>query len=221
MPKRQQFAVIGLGLFGTAVCRTLHELGHEVLAIDADEQIVRVMHEDGLATHVVQADALSPVALRELDMPGFDAVIVAIGTNIEASMLTVLNLLDLGVKKVVAKAVHSRHAQILERIGQNQVRVVMPEAEMGARIAQLLLGHEILESVVLDPLHSFAEMPVPGELVGRTLAEAGLLQRLGLLVIAIRHGSELKISPGGSTRLQAGDQLVLLGPNKGIGALQP
>lgn len=219
MAVKRQFAVIGLGLFGSAVCRTLHQLGHEVLAIDLDERLVRDAHKEGFVTHVVQADALSSAALAELDLGSFDAVVVAIGAHLEASLLTVLNLLDLGVSQIIAKAIHDRHAQILERIGQGQVRVVMPEAEMGARVAQQLLGHEILETVVLDPDHSFAEVPVADNLIGHSLADAQMRQRHGVLVIAIRRAPDLLIAPQGSTRLQAGDHLVLLGPNQALSAL--
>lgn len=138
MTAARQYAVIGLGIFGSAVCEALHGLGHEVLAIDDDERLVRAAHEGGLATHAVVANALNVHALRELNIHQFDVVVVAIGTELDASILVVLNLLDLGVRRVVAKATTAMHARVLARVGGDAVQVVNPEQEMGRRIAHQL-----------------------------------------------------------------------------------
>lgn len=209
----KQFAVIGLGRFGQSVCRTLKGLGHEVLRIDSHEENVRAAHVEDLATEVVQADATDLHALEELGIQGFDTVVVAIGTDLESSVLIVLNLIDLGVKRIVAKASHLKYGKVLERVGGAAIQIVYPEVQMGERVARSLSGAEILESIELDPHFSIVERPVPPELVGLTLAEANVRTRYGVTVIAIKGADRLNIAPHGEDRLHAGDVLVLIGSN--------
>jgi trk system potassium uptake protein TrkA len=210
---RQQFAVIGLGPFARTLCQSLLSLGHEVLAVDPRAEVVQEFHDAGLATHAIQADPESPIALRELDLLSFDAVIVARGTDFEASLLTVTGLLDLGVKQVIAKAASDRHAQVLERVGGDRVRVVNPEHEMGLRLANQLVGQDIMEAVWVDPHVGFAEKPLPEAWVGLSLADTRLRTRTGLLLIAVRRAGRYLFAPDGALVFEAGDRLVLLGPN--------
>lgn len=218
--QRQQFAVIGLGTFGLSTAKALHDLGHEVLAIDPRAEVVRMAHDLELAAHVVQADGENIVALRELDIAAFDAVVVARGSDLEAAVLTVLNLVELGVPQVVAKAVNDRHARVLERVGGDRTRVVVPEADMGIRLAYQLTGHDLVEAVWVDPDYSFAERPLPAGLVGKTLGEAGIQERYGLLVTAVRRGGRWLIAPTPELALAAGDRLVLLGRNDSLEAFR-
>jgi trk system potassium uptake protein TrkA len=215
---RMQFAVIGLGTFGLSVCRALHDLGHEVLAVDDRAEVVREVAALHVATHVVQADGENMQALRELDIRGFDAVVVARGTDLEAAVLTTLNLVELGVSQVIAKAVNERHARVLERVGGERTRVVVPEADMGLRLAYQLSGHDLVEAVWVDPNFAFAERPLPAGLVGKTLAEAAVQAMHGVVPVGLRRGGQLVIAPELDFKLAAGDRLVLLGRTERVQA---
>lgn len=215
---RIQVAVIGLGPFGRTVCRALMDVGHEVLAIDPRAEAVREVNDAGLATVAAQADPESLVALEELDVPGMDVAVVGRGTDFEASLLTVMNLLELGVPQIVAKAVNDRHAQVLARVGGERVRVIYPERDMGLRLVYQLSGQDIMEAVWTDPQHSFAEWPLPAGLAGRTLAETQVRRQLGVLVVAVRRGGRLLVAPEPDLVLEADDQLVVLGRNERLAA---
>lgn len=212
--ERLQIAIIGMGPFSRTVSEALHGMGHEVLAIDRDEAVVQEVHEAGIASEVVQANPEHLSALRELDLAAFDAVIVGRGTDLELSLLTVLNLLDLGVRQIYAKAIHARHAQLLERVGGDRLRVVYPERDMGLRLALQLTGQDIVEAVWADPEHAFAERPLLARLAGKSIAEAQLRANAGLVLVAIRRGERLLIAPPADTRFEPGDRLVLLGRNE-------
>jgi trk system potassium uptake protein TrkA len=216
---RQQYAVIGLGTFGLSVCRALRGMGHEVLGIDPDEDVVREAYDAQVATQVVQADPLRAASLAALDLASFEAVVVARGSNLELSILTVMNALEVGAKLVVAKAAGARHAEMLERLGGGRVRVVIPEQEMGERVALQLVAPDIVKAILDDPKTAIAEVPLPEALAGRTLAEGAIRSRLGVLVIAVQRGGTLMIAPEATLRLAAGDRLVVIGPNARVEAL--
>lgn len=218
--QRKQFAIIGLGRFGSAVCKTLHDLGHEVLGMDQSEEMTRAAHADEIATHVVQVDSTDIHALDEIGMRSFDAVVVAIGADLESSILTVLNLIDLGVTNIIGKASHDKHGKLLSRIGGDYIRVVYPETQMGERVAKAISGGGIIESIELDPNYSIIEIPAPPELIGKTLTEANLRARFGVTVIAIKSRHAVNIAPLGHDRFQDGDLIAVIGPNDRLMALQ-
>lgn len=218
--KRKQFAVIGLGRFGQSVCRTLHDLGHDVLALDQSEELTRDVHAQGIATHVVQADSTEIQALREVDIQDYDAVVVAIGSDLEASVLTVLNLLDLGVTQIVAKASYDRHGQVLERVGGSAIHVVYPERQMGERIANSIAGADILETIELSKDYSITEIHPPRAWIGKSLADVQLRPRYGVTVIAIKSGGDLKVSPAGTECFHEGDVITIVGPNAQLDELR-
>lgn len=217
---RKQFAVIGLGRFGSSVCQTLKDLGHEVLGMDISEEWTREAHANRIATHIVRGDSTELHALDEIGMRNFDTVVVAIGTNLEASILTVLNLLDLGVKNIVAKAGHDKHGKVLERVGGEAIRVVYPESQMGERVGHAIGGTGILESIELDPNYSIIEIPVPPRLVGKTLQEADLRARYGVTVIAILNRGSVNVAPLSHDRLEAGAVIAVIGANEKLEALR-
>lgn len=217
---RKQFAVIGLGRFGSSVCNTLKRLGHEVLGMDSSEELTREAHANHTATHVVRGDSTDIHSLDEIGMRNFDTVVVAIGSNMEASILTVLNLQDLGVKNIIAKAGYDKHGKVLERIGGEGIRVVYPESQMGERVAHSIGGVGILESLELDPNYSIIEIPTPPSLIGKTLLEADLRARYGVTVIAILSRGSVNVAPAGDDRLQAGDVITVIGANDKLDALQ-
>lgn len=218
--QRKQFAVIGLGRFGRSVCTTLHGLGHEVLGMDVSEDFTRSAQADHIATHIIQADSTDLHALDEVGMRNFDAVVVAIGTNMEASILTVLNLMDLHVTNIIAKASHDKHGKVLERIGGDYIRVVYPESQMGERVAHSIGGTGIIESIELDPHYSIIEIPAPQELVGKTLMEADLRARFGVTVIAIKGRDSVNVAPLSTDKIASGDIIAVIGSNDKLQALQ-
>lgn len=213
----QQYAVIGLGRFGRAVCSTLHSMGYEVMGVDSDTKQVNQVASDQIATHVMELDSTDPVALKQAGIFEFDTVIVAIGNFIEESVITTLNLKEAGVPYVVAKASSQIHEKLLKKVGAD--RVIFPEYEMGCNLARTLTQPSILERFELDPENSIVEVLVPAEFDGKTIAETQLRNRYGLNLIAISQDSQLEINPIASKRLRKGSAMVLIGSNKDINRL--
>lgn len=210
------FAVIGLGRFGSSVARTLYELGHNVLAMDRDESALREVVDH--VTHAVQVDSTDPEALRAVGVTNVDAVVVAIGVDIQESILTTMLLKELGCRKVVAKAVDERQGKVLEKVGADQV--VFPERDMGVRVAHSLASPNVLEYIQLSPEYTIEEVNVPERLDGRTLGDLDLRTKFGVNVLLIRRDSQLLISPATDVRLQTGDVLVVVGENRQLNRLE-
>jgi trk system potassium uptake protein len=200
----REFIVIGLGRFGGGLATTLVGMGHEVLGVDADPKLVQQF--SGTLTHVVEADSTDEEAMRQLGAGEFESAVVAIGTDIEASILTTSVLADLGVSRIVAKAVTEPHGRILERVGAH--RVVFPERDMGIRVGHSLAG-SILDYFELDPGFALVETRAPKELVGKTLGEAEVRRRYGITVVCIKPegGSFTYATP--ETVVNEGDILVV------------
>ena len=210
----RQFAVIGLGRFGRAVCHTLHQLGYEVLAIDSNEEHVTQVITDQIAAHAVQLDSTQPSALKEAGVADFETVIVAIGNYVEESVITTMNLKEMGVHHVVSKASSQIHEKLLRKVGADHV--VFPEHEMGCNLARSLTSPGILERFQLDPDHSIVEIITPDEFDGKTIAELQLRNRYGVNLLATINNGKFEINPEPAKRLQKGVVLVVIGSNKGI-----
>lgn len=213
---QREFAVVGLGRFGASVARILYELGHSVMGIDEDEARVQALANQ--ITHVVQADATDENTLRSLGLRNFDTVIVAIGQNLEASILVTLMLKEIGVKTVVAKAATDAHGKVLERVGAD--RVVFPEKEMGAKLARFLAQSNILDFIELTPDVSLVEFSPGDGFHGKTLRQLDLRARFHVTVLAIRRGRQVLISPPADEPLHVGDIVVAIGNNDNIERLQ-
>jgi trk system potassium uptake protein TrkA len=210
--KNKQFAVIGLGRFGSSIATTLFKLGHEVLAIDANEEKVQKLSET--VTHVVQADTTDENSLKALGIRNFDVVVVAIGEDIQANVLTTLILKDLGVKYIVAKAHNELHGKMLAKIGAD--RIVYPERDMGLRVAHNLVSTNVLEYIELSPDLSIAEISAPKTLVGHSLAESNLRVKYEVNVVAIKRDEILLVPPPSDEKIRTGDILIFVGQTKGI-----
>lgn len=213
---RKRYVVIGLGRFGSSVAKVLTEMGQYVMAVDSDEDRV-----DALApvlSRVVKADTTDPLALKALRIGEFDVVIVAIGDNVEASVITAINCLDCGVKELVAKAQDDQHGRVLERIGVS--RVVYPQRDMGARVAHNLSAGGVIDFVRLSEQYGMAELVVSQALVGQTLQELDMPSKYGLNVMAIKRGKRLIVSPRADERVASEDLLVVIGDAQGITRLQ-
>lgn len=217
--KRRSFAVIGLGRFGSAIAASLSELGQDVVGIDSNEEHVRQMSD--VLSHVVQLDATDEKALRAAGIQDVDVAVISIGENIEASVLIVMTVKELGIQTVVAKATSPRHGRILERLGV--ARVVFPEREMAVRTAHSLVVPNVLDYIELSRDFSIVEVPAPAEFVDRSLRELELRPRFGLTLIAIKRridGRETtNIAPTADEIIHAGDVLALLGSNDRLNSL--
>ena len=203
----EQVIVVGLGRFGAAAARELHSLGHEVLAVDADETTVNEIAPH--VTHAVQADASDEDALRALGAADFTTAIVAISSAIEASIYATLALKRLGVPRVIAKASGALHGEILERVGAD--RVVYPEREAGIDVAHTLSIPEALDYIDLAPRFGIAKINVPDAFVGKSLGDLDFGKTFKVTALALGRGAVVTVNPDRLTRLQAGDQLVLSG----------
>jgi trk system potassium uptake protein TrkA len=219
--KRKQFGVIGLGRFGSAMAMTLTELGHDVIGVDGDES--RVQQLADVITHALQIDATDEKALRAAGIHDVDVAVVSIGENIESSLLVVMQLRELGIGTIVAKAVTPLHGRILQKIGVS--RVIFPEREMAIRIAHSLVMPNVIDYIELSRDFSIVEVPAPDSFVGRTLKQLEIRPRLGLTLVAIKRqpdGSDAvvtNIAPAADETIRRGDILALLGSNERLNRL--
>jgi trk system potassium uptake protein TrkA len=198
--------LIGLGRFGAATAEALSRLGHDVLAVDSDPQLVQEW--SGRLTHVVEADATSTEALRQIGAADIGTAIVAIGTGVEASLLTTLALVDVGVVEIWAKAITPEHGRILERIGADHV--VYPEREMGERVAHMLTG-KMIDFIEFDDGYAIAKTRTPEEAAGKTLGEAKLRSKYGVTIVGVKsRGADFTYARP-ETYVSPGDLLIVSG----------
>jgi trk system potassium uptake protein TrkA len=205
----KQFAVIGLGRFGTSVAKTLATMGHEVLVIDERQE--KIQEIVGEVTHAIQADAKDEHALKALGIRNFDVVIVAIGKDTEANILVTVLLKELGVKYVVAKARTALQGKVLERVGAD--KVVYPERDMGMRVAHSLVSSNVLDHIDLSDKHSILEVVAPEVLIGKTLRQSALRAKYDITVMAIKRGDEIMVNPSPDEPIKEGDVIVAVGEN--------
>lgn len=204
---RQQVMVIGLGRFGSALARELERLGHEVLAVDANEAAVNDIARD--VTHAMQLDAADETALRSAGADQFGTAIVAISSKAEPSIFATMVLKRLGVRNVIAKAGDRLHAEILTRVGAD--RVILPEQETGARLAHSFNVPNVIDYLDVGPSFGIEKVRPPASYVGKSLGELDLKNRLGVTPIAIRRGQDVIVNPAREERVAAGDEIILIG----------
>ena len=198
--------VIGLGRFGNSVASSLIRMGHEVLGVDVDA--AKVQEAADRLTHVLQADCTSPETLRQLGIADFKTVVIAIGSGIEASVLTALAVIESGVPTIWAKATNEQHGKILKGIGVKNV--VYPEARMGQMVAHILTG-KMMDYVELDDDFAMVKTRAPAELVGHTLDEAQVQKRHGVTVVGIKRPNEPFTTAQSSSTIQPNDLLIVIG----------
>jgi trk system potassium uptake protein len=207
--ERDIVLVVGLGRFGGAVAESLTHLGHEVLAIDEDAETVQRWSER--LTHVAQADSTRSEALRQLGVGDISRAVVAIGSDVEASVLTVLALEEVGVRDIWAKAVSAKHGQILERVGAQHV--VYPEAAMGERVAHLVTGR-MIDFIEFDDGFAIAKTASPRESWDMTLSESNLRQKYGITVVGLKRRHADFTYAQADTFVESGDILIVSGPTR-------
>jgi trk system potassium uptake protein TrkA len=213
--KNRTFGVIGLGRFGYHVARTLAQGGAEVIACDVDEEKVREISEYVSLAYVL--DATDAKALKESGIANVDTAVVSIGENIEASILIVVQLKELGVKEVVAKAITPLHGKVLEKLGVD--RVVYPEKEMAIRVAHSLLVGEFIEEIPIGEKHSLFELKAFDFMLGKTLRDLDVRRRFGVSVLAIKRGENLIVNPMGDEKVLPGDILLVLGTTEQLSSM--
>lgn len=213
--RKKQFVVFGLGRFGMSLACSLGKMGHEVLAVDSDEEAVS--EAAPYVTQAVQADATNEAVLHELDVGSFDAAIIAIGSNIRDSIMITVLCKESGVPQVIAKAVDDLHAKILQKVGAD--RVVFPEQDMGQRIARLLDAPNIIELMELSEDYRIAEMRTPEKWCGRTIVEVNVRRNYGISVIGVRRNESFIPSPGAEWVFEADDVLLVMGRAKDVEAV--
>lgn len=210
---KREFAVIGLGRFGGSVCRELSREGMEVLAIDTVESKVNAFRN--IASHAVIADSTDEIVLKELGIRNIDHVIVAIGENIQASILTTLMLKELGVQKITVKAQNDYHEKVLTKIGADQV--IHPERDMGRKIAHSIISSNILDHLELSEDHSIVEIMASNKMVGRSLVDLDIRANYGCNVVAIKSSNkDINVSPVATEFIREGDTLVIIGADVDI-----
>ncbi|NOU93856.1 TrkA family potassium uptake protein [Paenibacillus sp. LMG 31456] len=209
---KKQFAVIGMGRFGSSVAKTLYSLGFEVLAIDSNEQ--RTQEVSHIVTHVVQADSTDEEALRALGLRNFDVVVVAIGDDIQSSILTTIILKELGVPKVVVKAQNELHGKVVKKIGAD--KVIYPERDMGQRVAHHLISSNIIDYIELSEDHSIAEIRASRSMVGKNLSQLDIRAKYGCNVMGIKTGTHINIAPNAADSIKENDILIVVGKNEDL-----
>lgn len=209
---KRDFAVIGLGRFGGSICNELSLEGMQVLAIDKDED--KINEFKNIATHAVIADSTDEQTLKELGIRNIDHVIVAIGDNIQASILTTVILTELGINKITVKAQNDYHEKILNKIGADQV--VHPERDMGRRIAHSIMSNNILDYLELSDEHSIVEVKVGHKMLGKTLIDLDIRANYGCNVVGIKRGNNINVSPSAHEMLEKSDVLIVIGADQDI-----
>ena len=209
---KKSFAVIGLGRFGGSICQTLSEEGMEVLGIDINEE--RVNQYSMIASHAVVGDTTDENVLKSLGIRNFDHVIVAIGDDIQASILTTLILKELGVACITAKAQNDYHGKVLKKIGADQV--VHPERDMGKRIANNMASNSVLDYLELSAEHSIVEIVANRKLSGNTIMDLDIRKKYGLNIVAIKRGEEIIVSPQAKETINSNDILIVIGNDQDI-----
>lgn len=206
--ENKQYAVLGLGVFGSTVAKTLSAFNHEVLAVDADIKCVDRLAD--IVTQAVQCDITDREELRAAGVGDCDIAIVGTGSHLEATVMAIINLKELGVPYIIAKAKNKRYMQIFSKVGAD--RVVRPEKEMGVVVAKSLLSNSIIDMVDIDDEYSMAEIKAPAKWVGKSLKELDARNRYGVNVIGVRKHQSLKlsISPDADYIIEADDHMMVI-----------
>ena len=205
--KDKQYLVIGCGRFGSSVAKKMCQLGNEVMVIDKDEDSIENIAEQ--VTHTAIVDVTEERDLKSIGLGNFDVVIVAISSDIRASIMATVMAKEMGVPKVVCKAKDELQAKVLYKIGAD--KVVFPERDMGIRLAYNLASENILDQINLDPEYSIMEIVTPQNWVGKTIIELNLRAKYDITVLAVKTQSGLKVMPSPNYKMQEKNILIIIG----------
>lgn len=212
----KQFIIIGIGKFGESIATNLYKMGHDVLAVDIDEE--RVQYIANKVTHAVQADATEEGTLEALGVKHFDGAVVTIGESVQASILITLLCKELGIRHVLAKAQNELHAKVLYKIGAD--RVVFPERDMGLRVAHSLVSTSFLDYIELTPDYSIVELKAAKDWQGKSLKDLNIRAKYGINIMAIKQDDKVVVSPAADDVIQRDDVLVVIGKARDINRFQ-
>ncbi|MBQ7415870.1 MAG: TrkA family potassium uptake protein [Oscillospiraceae bacterium] len=212
----KSYIVIGLGRFGTGVARELCRLGCEVLVMDVSAELVSQLSAD--VTHAVVGDARDKEVLRALGAADFDCAVVAIGDDLAASVLSTMNLKELGVPQIVCKAHDDTHRRVLEKLGADQV--VIPELEQAVRLARSLSSPNVLDYIELSDEYGIIEVPSPDSWSGKSLKDLNVRAKLGINILAVRREESFNVSPSADFTFFKGDVMVVLGDSTALKKVQ-
>ena len=214
--KNRSFVILGAGRFGTSVATTLYSLGHEVLLIDRNEDVIQSMTK--YCTHAVIGDCCDEDTLVSLGVRNFDAAVVAIGADFQSSVLVTVMLKEMGVPYVIAKVQSERHAKVLEKIGADNV--IFPEHDSGVRLAHNLSLNNFVDYMELSPDYSIAEISCPEGWIGKSINELNVRARFGVNIMAVKNGGHINVSPSPQERFEADDMLIVLASNDDLNKLR-
>lgn len=212
----KQFIVIGCGRFGTSIAKTLYKLKNEVMIIDTNEEVVNEISD--YVTYAVQGDGADEKTLNSLGVRNFDVAVIAMGADIQSSILISIMLKEMGIKKIVAKAQNDLHARVLEKIGVD--KIVFPERDMGAKIAQSLVSSNIMDYIELSPEYSVVEINVLEEWIGKSLIELNMRSKYGINIMAVKKDTYIDVSPRASHIIEKDSILIVIGHNNDIKKLE-
>ena len=209
------FGVIGLGRFGTALAITLSEAGKDVIAIDRDEDKVKAIRQ--YTDYAFVAETINMESLKETGIQNCDVVAVCIGEQIDASILITMSVLELGVPKVISKAMSPEQGAVLRKIG---AEVVYPEKDMAIRLGKRLISSNFLDYIMLDNSVEIRQISVPESMLGASVIELNIRKKYGLNIIAVQNGHETNIEIAPDYRFREGDVLVVIGKIKNIDRME-
>lgn len=213
---KKQFLVIGVGRFGTSIAKTLYSLGHDVLAIDKNPEAISDISD--YVTHAAQIDATEEKELNTIGIKNFDVTIIAVGEDIQSSIMITLLAKELGSKYVVVKGISELHAKVLKKIGAD--KVVLPERDMGIRLAKNLISSNILDYITLSSEYGIVEIKVSNKWQNKTLLELNLRSKYEINVVAIERNNKVKLNPLGEEKLYKDDILIAIGSIKKLSELE-
>lgn len=207
----QSFLIIGLGRFGAALAKELCRLGHEVIAVDKNEDAVSKIAD--YVTHSIVADVRDEEVLRSIGARNLDHAIVAFSDNIQDNILITLMLKEIGVKDVISKGGNALHVKVLKKIGAD--RIVFPETDMGIRLAQTISSGNIIDFIEISDNYSIIETNSPRKWIGNSIKKLDIRAKYGINILAIKSqdGRTISISPSPDYVIKAGDVLVVVGSN--------
>lgn len=213
---KKQYVVIGLGRFGSSIATTLYSLGNDVLVIDKNEDLVEDIADK--VTHAVQADATDENTLKSLGIRNFDVAIISIGGDIQSSVMATLIVKELGVKYIIAKGNGELHAKVLYKIGAD--RVVLPEKDMGVRVAHNMVSSNILDYIELSSDYSIIEIKALKEWEGKNLKDLNLRKKYGINVIAIKNKGKVNLNPAADDKINKKNVIVAIGSTEALTSLE-
>lgn len=211
----QSFVILGLGRFGQSVAKTLYELGHEVLVIDENENLIQSISNQ--VTYAMIGNVTDENVLKSVGIKNFDAAVISTGKNLESSILVTQMLKEMGIKHILVKAQNELHARVLTKLGAD--RVVFPEQDMGVRAAHNLVSTNIIDYIELSPDYTIIEINAPRCWEGKTLKGLNVRAKHGINIIAIKNGSKINVAPTADYIIKGDDILVVIGSKSDIDKL--